>query len=342
MRSKTWHLKLILLRVKMSNYPIIQYPIFIREKLEDHRQQSVGDPVLDIFIDKTEMYTDVKQPILSRFQQYFWYGMGGYLVLALGGIMLNIMPFWAFLLWILGAGGLILRYSLICQDYNDRRLNYVRSLVTVQTGQRKVRSVGRSKLSKIDWSRETGFPAVGTKESVAQKGQSEVYFLRHLRNYFGGMVNYGHEYLPHDYNYPYSADYEVVLSNGICLIIEVDEPYVGKSREPHHCTDNDKDVNRDRYFLELGWVIIRFSEKQVVLTPDGCCGLIASVILELTQDLHWLALANRAQEVVPDPCWDSRQAKKYEAQKYREEYLSRKRLYGNYATSAQSKKKRRK
>jgi hypothetical protein len=314
----------------MINYPIVQYPSYIREKLDEHQQKhSSDDPVLDVFVDKTEMYVAAKPPKLSRFQQYFWYGMGGYLAVALVGISLNILPFLAAVLWLFAGVGLIARYAWILDGYRNQRLAYTKALVSAQSGQRKVKSIGRKQLPKIDWSRVSGLPTVGTKESAAQKGVSETYFLRYLRKYFGDAVGYGHEYLPHDYNFPYSADYELIVVNGVYFIIEVDEPYSGKSREPHHCTDNSKDINRDRYFLELGWVIIRFSEKQVVLTPDGCCGAIAAVILELTQDLQWLELSNRAQEVVPDPCWDSRQSKKYEAQKYREDYLARKGLYGS-------------
>jgi len=38
------------------------------------------------------------------------------------------------------------------------------------------------------------------------------------------------------------------------------------------------------FFIGKGWIVIRFSERQIITNPQGCCGTVAKVIVELTQD----------------------------------------------------------
>ncbi|MBK7970280.1 MAG: DUF559 domain-containing protein [Bacteroidetes bacterium] len=48
---------------------------------------------------------------------------------------------------------------------------------------------------------------------------------------------------------------------------------------PTHCKDEDN--FRNKYFNDFGWVVIRFSEKQVITNVHGCVLHIAMVIRSL-------------------------------------------------------------
>ena len=49
-----------------------------------------------------------------------------------------------------------------------------------------------------------------------------------------------------------------------------------------------KDNQRNQFFLEKNWVVIRFSELQVVKYPDSCCKAIARIISQITGDYRGL------------------------------------------------------
>ena len=71
-------------------------------------------------------------------------------------------------------------------------------------------------------------------------------------------------------NRPFDLDLALIHRNddAIRINIEVDEPYSLFSREARHCIGED-DL-RDAYFLERGWVVVRFSETQVQGNFQGC------------------------------------------------------------------------
>jgi hypothetical protein len=84
-----------------------------------------------------------------------------------------------------------------------------------------------------------------------------------------------------------------------------------------------KTKKRDDFFLRGNWMIIRFSERQVVESPNCCCGVIAERVLELTQDERWRGLAHLAQGIKPERCWNSKIAKQKAERQERREYLER-------------------
>lgn len=58
--------------------------------------------------------------------------------------------------------------------------------------------------------------------------------------------------------------------------IEIDEPYsLIDGTIMHH--DRTKNEERNLFFNEINWGIIRFTEKQIVETPAQCCSLINEV-----------------------------------------------------------------
>lgn len=81
--------------------------------------------------------------------------------------------------------------------------------------------------------------------------------------------------LSHDSYYP---DFTFICRNTeLHIDIEIDEPYSINDKTPIHYIDSTDD-ERNNWFLNENWCIIRFSEKQIILEPDKCINLIESVV----------------------------------------------------------------
>lgn len=129
--------------------------------------------------------------------------------------------------------------------------------------------------------------------SSAQKGVSETFFFEHLQAVFGSYaeIHFGQELEIEESDYNYSTDFSLIVEDaGLYLDIEIDECYVGKGKKfvPTHCVDDERDQRRDRFFLDRGWIVIRFAEEQVVRHPQACCQEIAQVLSDLTGDRPFL------------------------------------------------------
>jgi very-short-patch-repair endonuclease len=163
-------------------------------------------------------------------------------------------------------------------------------------------------------------------QSTAWNGISEAKFSSYLKKYFGKNIytkitlNRPNLYLP------YSPDFAYIdrLTN-LHIDIEIDEPYSykDKNRKPIHYIDADSE--RNNFFLQRGWIIIRFTEEQVVCYPESCCRMIAEVITDLLQeDLILIKFKN----IFPLPKrkqWTEDEAKEMARTDYRQTYLSRSR-----------------
>jgi hypothetical protein len=117
------------------------------------------------------------------------------------------------------------------------------------------------------------------------------------------------------FNRPYEPDF-VLFDNELNLYIdiEIDEPYDGYYRFPTH--DVEKDETRDLFFTESGWVVIRFTEKQIHQQEQSCVTFIVDVLnsirsysLEITSDC------------LIEEQWSYSQAIRWEKEHYREKYL---------------------
>jgi hypothetical protein len=157
--------------------------------------------------------------------------------------------------------------------------------------------------------------------SSAQVGVSEEEFLRYLKQYFP-QIKQGVEF-DSGADYPYSADFIFVHSSGLSIDIEIDEPYVGNTKQPHHAIDQGKDSQRNAFFTQGNWVVIRFAEEQVVRYPRSCCKTIAQAIDYVTGDSSYLEKLRVVPDPIRVPLWTSRQAKQMAKQNYRQAYLSR-------------------
>lgn len=117
------------------------------------------------------------------------------------------------------------------------------------------------------------------------------------------------------FNRPYEPD--IVLFDkelNLYVDIEIDEPYDGYYRFPTH--EVEKDDTRDLFFTESGWVVIRFTEKQIHQQEQACVAFISDVLnsirsysLEITSDCE------------VEEQWSYSQAIRWEKEHYREKYL---------------------
>lgn len=156
---------------------------------------------------------------------------------------------------------------------------------------------------------------------------------------------YANSYMTEFFNdveyYPDIAIIDKVL--GIAIDIEIDEPYDMINKEPTHFISkvnaNEKrfknrntfavnqnhkssDDFRDECITDCNWVVIRFSEEQVVEYPENCCYFIAKVINQITNtfsyDLDKFSYYITEREEIPDTRfyynyrrWDYEYSKKY-------------------------------
>ena len=77
---------------------------------------------------------------------------------------------------------------------------------------------------------------------------------------------------------PFEPDIALINKKNDCLRIdvEIDEPYAGITRQPIHCKGDD--TMRDIYFVDRGWIVIRFSEYQAHMYEKDCLRFISDII----------------------------------------------------------------
>lgn len=162
--------------------------------------------------------------------------------------------------------------------------------------------------------------AEGQAASV-QKGVSEAAFYSVLQAHFKGIRQGGELLIPGTHKF-YSADFSWKFElAGLAFDIEVDEPYVGKTGEPHHAVDDPKDSLRNQLFLDSNWIVVRFSERQVVEQPLSCVKVIAILISTLTGLTGHLRKFESVPDLTPHNQWTVKEAKQLAKSKYRDTYL---------------------
>ena len=177
--------------------------------------------------------------------------------------------------------------------------------------------------------------------STAQQGVSEADFGKFLNVYFGELVQQGEELSIPNTEYRYSTDFSLVFQE-LRLDIEIDEPYEGRSKQPHHCCDDPKDTNRNQFFVDANWIVIRFSEQQAVYYPKSCCKVIAKVIEEITGEERYLARCRDLADLKPQRRWNTAHARQLAKWDYRLKYLKEAGIYLRKPVQIKPKNKRKK
>jgi very-short-patch-repair endonuclease len=155
----------------------------------------------------------------------------------------------------------------------------------------------------------------GFKEEAFQKS-IELYFGKVFTVLGNARLNTGKE------TRPFEPDIAIIdkSSSNLRIDIEIDEPYAGLTRQPTHCKG--EDVNRDTYFVDRGWIVIRFSEYQVHLQENDCLRYIAETIKSAIPNYEIPNQLRNQPSLQIEKLWDLVQAQKWEKAKYREQYLN--------------------
>ena len=156
----------------------------------------------------------------------------------------------------------------------------------------------------------------------APVGASEEAFRKVLEKFFPERVSTQLRLPIPDWDGAYSTDFTISFpSIGVWIDVEIDEPYDYKTSLPTHCADDERDRNRNSFFLKNNWIVVRFSEEQVVRHPESCCKEIASVIQVVTGMTMYSQFLSTAPTLMPTPMWTKQKAKKMAKAKSRDKYL---------------------
>ncbi|MCH1479422.1 MAG: hypothetical protein L7U23_04930, partial [Crocinitomicaceae bacterium] len=120
-------------------------------------------------------------------------------------------------------------------------------------------------------SRIGGASSRGPKEKIFEQA-----ILKHFGEFYtvSGQTHINTGQL----NKPFELDISLIKKkdNQICINVEIDEPYKPFARTAMHCIGDD--VLRDEYFTDRGWIVLRFSERQLHSDEAGCLKCIAEVL----------------------------------------------------------------
>ncbi len=148
-------------------------------------------------------------------------------------------------------------------------------------------------------------------------GKCEYHFLNFLKKYIDNekisMRKFKCKWYYPDMVY---ADFE----KEIFIDIEIDEPYSFAGESIH---TNEDDDDRDKKITQLGWTIIRFSEKQIALYPKECCKKISELIRYLTLDSEKFDNLKSLNDLEFDREWNSEKSTELFKSKYRDTYLGK-------------------
>ncbi|MBK7098274.1 MAG: hypothetical protein IPH58_07870 [Sphingobacteriales bacterium] len=155
-----------------------------------------------------------------------------------------------------------------------------------------------------------------------QKGYKEEDFYNQLKQNITEieMTNNVHMVIP-NFNKPYEPD--IVLFDkklNLYIDIEIDEPYDGYYRYPTHYINPDEEIKqddiRDLFFTESGWIVIRFTEKQVHCQSNECIDYIKNVLNSIYNKNFFTDARCEKEDQ-----WDYNQCIQWQKNYYREKYL---------------------
>jgi hypothetical protein len=165
-----------------------------------------------------------------------------------------------------------------------------------------------------------------------QKGYKESDFFNKLKKTIPDieLTNNVHMVIP-NFNKPYEPDIVIFdKSLNLYIDIEIDEPYDGYYRYPTHYINPEDDVKqdniRDLFFTESGWIVIRFTEKQVHCQSYECIAYIKNVLNSLyNRNFVNDAICQKESQ------WDYNQCIQWQKVYYREKYLGIERFQKQYS-----------
>lgn len=161
------------------------------------------------------------------------------------------------------------------------------------------------------------------RKKVERRGYTEDSFQyalsRAISTYSNLMVIGDISILTKSGTHPYEPDIAIVEKNfekGFRIDIEIDEPYTGYERKPIHyigCGDN----YRDQILINHGWIVVRFSEKQIYEESSKCIAYIKYLISSIFNGGDALY-----EHPTYDKKWTENEACILSVRKYRESLLN--------------------
>lgn len=183
-----------------------------------------------------------------------------------------------------------------------------------------LQSVNRDAEQRYQVLKQTVRPAA--VHSRPPRGHSESQFEQDLWRYFPGKIHTG-MMTRADGATPYVPDFVYIDPDcNLHIDIEIDEPYTYDTRQPLHYLNCTKDQQRNQAFLNWGWVIIRFSEAQIVQAPASCCKTIAGLVATLTDDSHLMSAFRSVPTLKPERRWTELEAQQMAVVNSRARYLA--------------------
>lgn len=210
-------------------------------------------------------------------------------------------------------------------DYSKTRENYERKKLQHEEESRISQSPERIaefqyKLLREALSRTIPHDGSG---SLSKTGASEARFSNYLERYFLDKIQTRLKVQnpSYDEGYHYTPDFAYIdRYSNLYIDIEVDEPY-NRSGAPIHYVGLTKQQVRDGHFLHRGWLVIRFSEEQVVCHAQSCCKTIAQAIAQVLGDTSVLNQFANVPDLPRMRQWTQSEAEGMAARGYRGEYL---------------------
>ena len=296
----------------MSQYPITHLPQNIKEALSKQ-------PTKPVFKENNPLKPTEPQPINVSLLS-----VGTVLVIAVTLTLSSVGIELA--LGFLSLGSLAIfalaqqqRYSFAKRhrDYQEQLRNYEQKVAESQ----KPENVEEYRRQEVRRALNQTIPH-HTKDTGARKGKSEAKFEQYLNRYFPRQIYTDLALRIPNFKRPYTADFTYIDKEiKLFIDIEIDEPYIYNTREPIHYIGYWKDQIRNDFFNNKGWIVIRFSEEQVVRYPDSCCKFIAQQIAEITGNSAITSQFAQTPDLQPQQQWTEKEAIEMAYRKERDDYL---------------------
>lgn len=172
-----------------------------------------------------------------------------------------------------------------------------------------------------NWKANRKKPAIGQCENdIPKKGVSESFFEKRLRASFNTVLT--NQRIESSNNNAYYYPDFLIIEDGLFIDIEIDEPYIGDTKEPIHYLREDNlsvDEDRDNWLKSEGFEIIRFTEEQVLLETNACITLLKNFLAEVKNGRN----TRQYNNVQVHKRWTKEDAVEYAEQNYRDTYLTK-------------------
>ncbi|MCF1752620.1 hypothetical protein [Mariniradius sediminis] len=147
----------------------------------------------------------------------------------------------------------------------------------------------------------------------SKRGKTEFFFLQFLHETFRSNVKID---VAPVMKKAFLPDFVIICSDlGLYVDVEIDEPYSLESGDIiHH--DRSRDSVRNQFFIDHNWIVIRFSERQIVENPLECVSFITNVLSALGKKEKYIE-TNIKQE----PLWTYEQVNLMRFRDERRKYL---------------------